>query len=157
MPGWLTNGATVLTTPNQLKTGLIEIDTGNANGASPQVAAVSPAVLGTITQALVAQIALVALAGGAKAGATPLAYGANNIATVTTAADSVLLPFAFPGALVFVRNAAANATQVFGAGTDTINGVATATGVSQAGTTGVWYVGISGNGDGTNAGAWVRT
>ena len=40
-----------------------------------------------------------------------------------------------PGLRVLVRNSAANSMQVFGAGTDTINAVATATGVAQAATT----------------------
>jgi hypothetical protein len=82
---------------------------------------------------------LTALAGGGKAGATPLTATLNHVATVATAADSVLLPPGEIGMWLFVRNSAAAAMQVFGAGSDTINGVATGTGVSQAATTGAIY------------------
>lgn len=82
---------------------------------------------------------LTALAGGAKTGATPLTATHNNVATVASAADSVLLPPGEIGMFVFVRNSAANAMQVFGANSDTINGVATATGVSHPATTGAIY------------------
>ena len=41
------------------------------------------------------------------------------------------LPASQAGLTIIVENAGANAMQVFGAGTDTVNGVATATGVSQ--------------------------
>ncbi len=85
---------------------------------------------------------LTALAGGAKAGATPLTGMFNQVATVATAADSVLLPAAVDGRDITVRNDGANACQVF-APTETINGVATATGVAQAAGTTVVYRGAS--------------
>ncbi len=77
---------------------------------------------------------LTALPGGGQSGATLLTGELNRVDTVATAADSVALPApAFVGQQVtVVNNAASNAMQVFGSGTDTINGVATATGVSQA-------------------------
>lgn len=83
---------------------------------------------------------LTALAGGAKSGATALTAGINRVSTVATIADSVLLPASVAGMVVHVVNGAANAMQVFGAGTDTINDVATATGVSQAGNKSATYV-----------------
>lgn len=92
---------------------------------------------------------IVARAGGGKASATPITTALAEVATVATAADSVLLPLAKRGLCLFVRNAAANSMQVFGAGTDTINGVATGTGVAQAGGASALYVCL------TN-GAWVR-
>jgi hypothetical protein len=52
-------------------------------------------------------------------------------ATGTTTFSSVALPPSAAGLTIFVENAAANPVQVFGAGTDTINGIATATGVAQ--------------------------
>lgn len=82
---------------------------------------------------------LTALAGGGKTGATPLTATLNNVATVASAADSVLLPPGEPGMWLLVRNSAANAMQVFGAGSDTINGAATGTGVSHPATTGAIY------------------
>jgi len=75
---------------------------------------------------------LVAKAGGGKAGATPLTAHVNTIATAATAADSVILPKGFAGAEVWVINDGAEAVQVFGLGNDTIDGVATGTGVSVA-------------------------
>lgn len=95
------------------------------------------------------QAGITALAGGAKAGATQLTETINQIDTVTTAADSVLLPPARPGSFCVIINNSANATQVFGQGTDTINGVATATGLSQAGNKAALYVCAK-------AGAWFR-
>jgi hypothetical protein len=80
-----------------------------------------------------------AFAGGGQASATPLGYGVNRIGTVATAGDSCLLPAAVAGARVIVSNAAQNAIQLFGKGTDTINGVVAATGVTQAGPSSCTY------------------
>jgi hypothetical protein len=72
------------------------------------------------------------------------------VKTVAVAANGIRLPPALSGAMHFVANSGANAMQVYGAGTDTINSVATATGVSQAAASGVWYVCmLNGN--------WVRS
>lgn len=76
---------------------------------------------------------LTATAGGGQANALALATAYNEIDTVVTANDSVKLPQAKPGVSITVINNTANAAQIFGAGTDTINGVAFGTGVSQAG------------------------
>lgn len=76
---------------------------------------------------------LTARAGGGQASATVLTDSISHVVTVATAADSVKLPPAVVGTFRIVINAhAANAIQVFGDGTDTINDVAAATGVSQA-------------------------
>src|SRR5579859_3813265 len=72
-----------------------------------------------------------AFAGGGQASATALTSANNRITTVATAGDSVKLPAATVGQRIVITNAGANPCQVFGAGTDTINGVASATGVSQ--------------------------
>ena len=50
---------------------------------------------------------------------------------MATLFDSVKLPPSQPGMTIILENAGANSMQVFGNGTDTINTVATATGVSQ--------------------------
>ncbi len=95
---------------------------------------------------------LTAHAGGTKAAALALdaTKAVHNVGTVGTAADSILLPPAVVGEVHVVCNsAAANSMQVFGAGTDTINGVATATGVAQAAGKHGIYLCIS-------AGAWIR-
>lgn len=83
--------------------------------------------------------ALTAHAGGGQASALALTYPVNNVTTVATAADSVALPVSVAGMEVIVINDASNAMQVFGAGTDTIDDVATATGVSQLGKSVVLY------------------
>lgn len=71
-----------------------------------------------------------ARAGGGKALATPLLYGLNRITVCATGADSVLLPAAVDGAEVVIIHDGAAAAQVFGQGTDTVDGIATATGVA---------------------------
>lgn len=82
------------------------------------------------------QASVTALAGGGRTGVVPqLGYGVNRIAVCATLGDSVQLPPALPqGSIVRVINKGAQPCQVFGniANGDTINGIATATGVSQA-------------------------
>lgn len=73
--------------------------------------------------------ALTAHAGGGKASALPLAATFNNVSTVANMADSVVLKPALFGTIQLINNAGVNAMQVFGQGNDTIDGVATATGV----------------------------
>ncbi len=73
---------------------------------------------------------ITAFAGGGKASATPTTTANVLIGVSATAADSVLLPSPRSGDMMFVTNGGAAAAQLFGAGTATINGVATATGVS---------------------------
>ena len=75
---------------------------------------------------------LTAKAGGGITSATALVYGTNQVTTVASAADSVVLPVGAAGGVVVVRNSGANAMQVFAQGSDTINGTAGATGISQA-------------------------
>lgn len=77
---------------------------------------------------------LTAHAGGGQASALLLTAQYNRVDTVATAADSVKLPApSYIGQEVeIMNNAGVNSMQVFGSGTDTINGVATGTGVAQA-------------------------
>lgn len=91
-------------------------------------------------------------AGGGQASATQLTGTMANVSTVATAADSVKLPEANAGAFYMLRNSAANSMQVFGYGTDTINAVATGTGVAQAATTSALYFCTSS----APAGKWFR-
>lgn len=96
---------------------------------------------------------LTAGAGGGQSNAVALNANmfVHRVNTVTTAADSVSLPAAVVGVKphVIVNAAASNSMQVFGAGTDTINDVAAATGVAQAaGKTAVYFC--------TTAGKWYR-
>lgn len=102
-----------------------------------------------LTDEMSTQTGVVAFAGGGKASATPITAANVVVATVATAADSILLPPALAGARLMIRNSAANAMQVFGQGNDTINAVATATGVSQAATSSALYFCVA-------DGAWFR-
>ena len=89
---------------------------------------------------------IVAHAGGGQTLATPLPGALNEVITVASANDSVLLPPAIPGTTVTVSNLGANSMQVFGVPSnaqnsgagDTISAhgsttqAATATGVAHA-------------------------
>jgi hypothetical protein len=76
---------------------------------------------------------ITAHAGGTQAAATPVRSACTLIAVCATAGDSVQLPPAVGGQVLWITNAGAAATQVFAApGADTINGIANATGVSLA-------------------------
>jgi hypothetical protein len=94
-----------------------------------------------------AQDAIVANPGGGQANATRLTAQTSRITTVATSGDSVMLPASLPGLELVLINHGANAVQVFGAGSDTINDVAAATGVSQMAGSVVIYTC-------TSAGAW---
>lgn len=79
---------------------------------------------------------ITAHAGGTQAAALALSAtkSVHDVTTVGSAADSVKLPLATgSGNIHWVKNsAAANSLQLYGDGTDTIDGVATATGVAIA-------------------------
>ena len=61
-----------------------------------------------------------------------LINAANVLLTVGNANDAIALPLGYPGLSIWISNPAGNSAQVYGSGTDTINDVATATGVAQA-------------------------
>lgn len=90
--------------------------------------------------------AITAHSGGGQANAVALTKQVNRISTVAAANDSVKLPPSAPGLQIAVVNgAASNSMQVFGAGTDTINGAAAATGVAQgAGLTAIYVCPVAG-------------
>ena len=76
---------------------------------------------------------ITARAGGTQALATPIRTACTLIAVCATAADSVQLPPAMGGQLLWITNAGAANAQIFASpGADTINGVANATGISIA-------------------------
>lgn len=93
---------------------------------------------------------LTAHAGGGQANATQLASMFNTVATVATIGDSVQLPPSRPGRSIGVVNNGANAMQVFAqnGSSDTINGVAGSTGVTQMAGSTVFY-------QCTKAGTWT--
>lgn len=96
-----------------------------------------------------AQDSIVAKAGGGQTSAFQIGnVEMTRVTTVATAGDSVMLPPAQPGLGLIVVNHGANTMQVFGQPGDTINDVATATGVPQMAnswvffgcfTAGAWY------------------
>lgn len=74
---------------------------------------------------------ITAHAGGTQAAGVPLTAKTNIVSVCATGGDSVVLPLAALGLNdIVVRNNGAASLQVYGAGTDTINLVATATGVA---------------------------
>ena len=76
---------------------------------------------------------ITAHAGGTQALATPIRSALTLIAVCATAADSVVLPPAMGGQILWITNAGAASAQVFAApGADTINGIANATGIALA-------------------------
>jgi len=75
---------------------------------------------------------ITAYAGGGQASATLVAGTVNTVATAAAANASVRLTSCVSGRQQTIANLGANAIQVFGSGSNTINGVAAATGVSQA-------------------------
>lgn len=78
------------------------------------------------------QNALTAKASGGRPGATALIKGINQVGTVASSGDSVLLPACVPGDIAIVQNVGANAMQIFATGSDTIAGTAGSTGISAA-------------------------
>jgi hypothetical protein len=84
--------------------------------------------------------AITAFSTGGQTSATPLTTEYNRLSVVAAQGDSVRLPAASVGRVIVIDNRGAFAAQVFGAGTDTINGIATATGISQGVNTIATYV-----------------
>jgi hypothetical protein len=91
---------------------------------------------------------ITAFAGGGQANATALTSEVNRVNTVATSGDSIKLPPAVvnqgvtqqAGLSIMIINHGANPVQVFGSGTDTINDVASGTGVSQMQSSMVFYI-----------------
>lgn len=81
---------------------------------------------------LSSQNAVTAKASGSQTTSAPITASVTNVTVVASANDGVLLPAAKAGQEYTVMNNGANAMTVFASGTDTINGIAGATGVSQA-------------------------
>lgn len=109
---------------------------------------------------------IVATAGGGQANAFQLPSWMNEVAVVATAADSVMLPPGYAGAVIIVINDGANSVQVFGSPGDTIaahnssSQTASATGVPQAAAAvGVYYCfeGQAGNTNAPTPASWKQT
>lgn len=72
------------------------------------------------------QDTITATAGGTKAAAYALTKSLNHVTVCATGNDSVLLPAAIAGSMVVVTNSGAQTLAIYGKGTDTIDGAATA-------------------------------
>jgi len=90
----------------------------------------SLAALGSFIRTQQVAKAVTAFAGGGKANGVPVTSGITIATVVATAGDSILLPSPKAGDVYWVINRGANACQLFAAGTATINGAATGTGIS---------------------------
>lgn len=75
---------------------------------------------------------IIATTGGTQSTSVALSSAFNEIVTVAAEADGVVLPLAKSGLRICVTNSGANPAQVFGYGTDTINGTAGNVGVALA-------------------------
>jgi hypothetical protein len=83
---------------------------------------------------------LTAFASGGQAGATPMIAAINTVATAASPNASVRLVPCVPGRQQVVANRATNPVQVYGTAPDTINGIASATGINLAsGKTAVYF------------------
>lgn len=111
------------------------------------------------------EIGITAHAGGGQSSAYQLTAQASVVTVVATASDSVKLPkiintpgqFGSVGTVLFVGNAdASDAMQVFGTTPDTINDVATGTGVAVAAGVNVLFV-ATGYTQSTGVGKWRMT
>lgn len=72
-------------------------------------------------------------AGGTQAAATPITSAITLVAVCATAGDSVVLPPATGGQLLYIINAGAASCQIFATpGPGTINGIANGTGIALA-------------------------
>lgn len=155
--GYYTNNLTIATAAQLSQNELVAVDTQYSNGSAPQTLAVPLGLISQNWNIDTGATAITAHAGGGQSAAFQLGYGISNVTVVATAADSVKLPPAYPGKWCFVMNSdASDSMQVFGYGVDTVNGVATGTGVAQAAGKAALYVCLTGTGSATSAGTWVR-
>lgn len=126
--GTITNGASATLALNAPTNGALTINNAVIGGTTPAAATFTSATLtGLLTES--AASGLTALTGG-QGGALALTKEVNQFSTVT-AGFGAALPLAVAGLTIYIINNGAGALQVYGGGTDTIDGIATATGVSQ--------------------------
>jgi hypothetical protein len=111
----------------------------------------SPSIVGLTLSGLLKESVTDSITAGAtqtQAGATALTTEVNRVSTNATAGNGVKLMASVAGLTIVVINATANAMQVYGAGSDTINGATNTVGVSQMANSVVLYVC-------TTAGVWL--
>lgn len=103
--------------------------TATVTGATALSSTLAVTGVTTLTGLLKTSVATtISAAGTTRADATALTKQTNNITTAASG-TGVILPASAAGQNIIVNNAGANPVQVYGAGSDTIDGVAGSTGV----------------------------
>ena len=74
---------------------------------------------------------ITATAGGGQATARLLTSQTSRITVVANTGDSIKLPISAPGLELLIVNSGINSPQIYGFGSDTVDGLASSTGVSQ--------------------------
>ncbi len=138
---------------NEFKSSNVKITGGSITGTTINIGAAtgtSLALTGTVSAG--AETGITAHAGGGQGSAYALSASAvtHNVTVVATTGDSVLLPASTPGQMHYIINSGASGVQVYGTGTDTINGVAFGTGVRVSPTNAAWFIADA-------AGTWYST
>lgn len=105
---------------------------------------------GTVREPTEDTLTAFATGGQANAIALSVAKKFHRISVCATAADSAKLPTSTAGQAHYIRNDGAASAQIYGTSPDTVNGVATGTGVALPAGTGAWYVC-------TTAGNWTTS
>lgn len=105
---------------------VVGVDTSQANSWSGKQTFASPVNDGLPTESVANALTA---SGTTRADALALTKKINNV-TTAAAGTGVILPAAAIGQTVIVFNGGANAIKVYGAGSDTIDGTAGATGVT---------------------------
>jgi hypothetical protein len=120
------------------------IDTADINGgaidgaiigaASPAAATVTTLTASGLLRFTGVETAITAHAGGTQAAAQALSATKNmhHITVCATNADSVIMPAATTGQVHWIKNMGAATLQIFGALTETIDDIASATGIAVA-------------------------
>ncbi len=136
----INGGATLTLSINHIDAELIDLGAGAWVCAVPQVSGAGSFTTGSFTGLVTNSSADTLTALGTNQGTALQLTKQFNRVTVGASTTGVLLPLAVAGVFVEVTNSVANSIHVYGAGTDTINGIATATGIVQPpGTSFVYY------------------
>lgn len=138
----LTSTAAELNTLHQVVAGTAKASSALVLGAQKNVDTLNVALLSVGAAGI--EAAVTAHSGGGQAAAFALSAtkSFHDVTVVAAGNDSVALPLATgSGNLHLVKNsAAANSLQVFGSGTDTIDGIATGTGVAILAGKARWFI-----------------
>ena len=144
-------GTGVITIPVLAGTERVLVDNAGGMGTVATTAAIAALASNSFPEV----VGITAGTTRTQTGATSLVYGINRVDTSTAPSagtilgDGVVLPAAASGRVVIVINNTVNPIQVYGNGSDTINGVAAATGIAQpqnsadvywSAPSGGWYV-----------------